>query len=239
MADLCLVETDEESKMKKIFILMLLFPLILLGQQLNHTWGYTTAGVAYTQVGSADADSGDVISIVFDLQDWYPLDWNPLVLDVQASSDSSEAAHGLSSYTFIGTFWLRLDAENATDSTGHAIFAYPGNMIYYPGTGGRITATNLNFSTTATTLLDTTAGVNDVQWQFVNVYVNSSADVNSATVKYLPPEFLRIDIEFQTNVDDSLDVYWDFVYPASKQFDQEMRSTTNSGNAKKRKDTLH
>jgi hypothetical protein len=225
--------------MNKYFFLLLLLPILVFGQQLNHSWGYTTAGVAYTQTGYPDADSTTTINIIFDLQDWYPLDWNPLVLDVQAALDSSETAHGLSAYTFLGTFWYRIDAAGANDSTTYQVLSYPGNMIYYSGSGNRITATNLNFSTTATTLVSTTTSKGDIQWSFVNVYVNSSADKNSITVKHLPPEFLKISIPFNTQADDLIDVYWDFVYPSVYQREQSYRSTTNQGNVKKAAETLH
>lgn len=231
---------ERAIKMKNlIIIILLIIPFTLFGQQWNHTWGYTTAGVAYTQTGYQGADSSTSIDIIIDLQDLYPMDWNPLVLENQPSLDSSETVYNVSAYTYLGTFWWMIDAENATDSTGHTIKAYPGFMTYYPGTGDRISTSNITFSTTATTLLSETAEVNDIQWRFVNVYVNSSADASSQTTKHGPPEFVKINISFQTMAADSMDVYWDDVYPAVYQREQSNRSTTNSGNAKKAPETLH
>jgi hypothetical protein len=219
--------------MKKIIVLIMLLPLIALSQQLNHTWGETTTGTAYTQTGYNNADSSTTITAVFDLQDWYPLDMNQVAFD-------SVTALGSSNKMLIGTLWYRIDAVNATDSVGYAIKTYPGNLVYYPGTGERIATANINYSTTATTLIDTatTKAVNDIQWSFVNVFLNTSTDASSVVVKHLPTEFFKATWTFQLNAADSLDVYWDFVYPASKQTDQEKRTSTNKGNAKKDARTL-
>lgn len=220
--------------MKKLILLFLFIPVLLFGQMMNHSWGYSTSGTAYNQTGYSDADSSTTISIVYDLQDWYPLDINPLFSDDSVIIGSSHKM-------LIGTFWYKLDAQNATDSTVYAIKVYPGFMDYYGGTGDRIATANIDYGTTATTLIDTssTLAVNDVTWKFLNVYLNSSADAGSNTVKHYPSEFYKIAFTFGNGTADSLDVYWDFVYPAVYQSQQELRTTTNSGNAIKDAETLH
>ena len=219
--------------MRNIILFILLFTIPLFSQVINYSWGETTAGVAYNQIGSQDADSATTISIVFDMQDYYPLDFSPLVSD-------DSVVIGNSNRQFLGTFWYRIDAQNATDSTGHAIKSYSGNMIYHPNDESRVTTTNINFSSTATTLLSETAAVNDLQWSFVNVYVNSSTDVNSAVQKHLPPEFVKVAITFQTNAADSMDVYWNFAYPAVLEHYQDQRRTSRTNSAaRKESENLH
>lgn len=219
--------------MKKVILLIFTFVLIAFGQQINHTWGYTTAGASWYQTGAQDQDSSSTISIVFDMQDYYPLDYSPLVSDDSVIINNSNLQ-------FLGTFWYRINAENSTDSVGYAIKAYSGNLVYYPGSGARISATNINFSTTATTLIDTstTLAVNDVQWSFLNVYVNSSTNAASAVQRHLPPEFVKLAMTFQNNAADSLDVYWNFAYPAVTESEQSKRSTLR-GDARKAKESLH
>ena len=215
-------------KILKLITIVLLLVCLANAQQINHTWGYTTAGVAYTQTGAVDVDSAATTSIVFDMQDYYPLDFNPLVND-----DSAVVAIN-SNRMFYGTFWLYVDVETATDTTSININAYPGFMTYYSGTGDRISTSNLTFSTTATAVLNEVAyTANDRQWFATNVYISDTEG------KILPPEFIKLAITFDTATNDSLDIYWDFVYPASKQHEQELRSTTNPGNAMKDAESLH
>ena len=84
--------------MKKILLFTILLSGFLIAQQINHTWGYTTAGVAYNQTGSANTDSISTIDIVFDLQDYYWLDYYPLditsadTIDLSSGGDSTAAA---------------------------------------------------------------------------------------------------------------------------------------------------
>jgi len=210
----------------KTLILFLLLPMVLFAQQLSHTWGQTTAGVAYTQTGYADADSATTINIVFDMQDYYFTDFLPV-----ASDDSVIILN--STRLNYGTFWWKIEAENATDSTGHSISAYPGFMDYYPGSGPRLATNNIGYSSTATTLISETAAVSDLQWSAVNVYLSD------AEGKILPPEFIKIAIAFQTLARDSIDVYWDFVMPVVNEDQQSKRTTTNPANAKKSAETLH
>ena len=216
--------------MKKILMFVLLLFLIVQAQQLNHTWGYTTAGVAFTQIGSQNVDSIGTVTIVFDMQDYYPLDYN-----VTASDDSVIILN--STRLNYGTFWYRIDLQNATDSTYYTIKAYPGNMVYHPNDGSRITTTNLNFSTTATTLVDTTSGTyttNDIQWTAVNVYISDTEG------KILPPEFLEIIVDWHGTANDSINFYHDFVYPALYESRQTERTTTRTNTrSKKTVESLH
>lgn len=221
--------------MNKIILFIVVFVVAVLGQQINHTWGYTTAGASYYQTGVADLDSLGTIDIVFDMQDYYPYDYNPLAL-----GDSSDDVINNSNLQFLGTFWYRIDAEEAADSIGYAIKAYPGNLVYYSGSGQRITATNINFSTTATTLIDTSATrqVDDVQWSWLNVYVNSSQNAASTVQRHLPPEFVKLNILFTKQTEADLDFFWVFAYPAVTESEQSKRSTLR-GDARKAKESLH
>jgi len=212
--------------MKKIILFILILVLPLFSQQITYDWGYTIAGARYTQTGYSDADSSTSISIVYDMQDYYPLDFNPV-----ASDDSVIILN--STRLNYGTFWWKIDAQNATDSSGHSILAYPGFMDYYPGSGDRITVANIDYSTTATTLLSETAAVNDAQWNAVNIYISNTGG------KILPPEFIKIVIAFQTMAADSIDVYWKSVFPTVAESEQGMRTSTSAGNAKKAAATLH
>lgn len=210
--------------MKKL-IFLLLFPLLVFSQQVNHTWGYTTAGTAYTQTGSINIDSTSTTSIVFDMQDYAYVDYNPI-----ASDDS--VIIGSSTRMYFGTFWYKTDVQNATDSSAVRIVAYSGFMDYYPGTGDRIATANIDYSTSGTTLQDsTTYTTNDVQWTAVNVYL--------ATTKILPPEFIKLVVTWGTFSNDSIDFYHDFAYLAIPQEQQERRTTTNQGNAKKDPRSMH
>jgi hypothetical protein len=233
--------------MKKILLFTILLSGFLIAQQINHTWGYTTAGVAYNQTGSANTDSIDTIDIVFDLQDYYYLDWYPLtvndILTISGDGPDTVGVDTLSGTTtatvysnstrlYYGTFWYRIDMENAADTSKILIRAYPGNMVYFPSDDSRITTTNINFSTTATTLLADTSSytANDRQWTSLNVYINETAG------KVLPPEFIKLNIDFVGTTNDSIDVYWDFAYPAVYQYYQDLRSNNIT---RKAAETLH
>ena len=221
---------------KLLFLILFLIPIFLIGQ-INYTWGYTTAGTSYNQTGYQGADSSTTISIVFDMQDYRFLDFAPTVM-----GDSTEDLLSNSNRMLLSTFWYRIDAENATDSIGYAIKVYSGNMIYHPNDDSRITTSNINFSTTATTIIDTgtTKAVGDVQWSFVNLYVNSSTDAGSTVRKHLPPEFYKVTFTFQNNAADSMNVYWNNAYPAVIESDQDRRSTIRSdADARKQRETLH
>ena len=216
--------------MRKFLILLFtIFPILLFSQQINYDWGYNTSGTAYNQSGVADLDSNGTITIIYDLQDYYFMDWNPLALDSVTVLYNSDAL-------FLGTFWYRWDLQNAADSIMFTIKAYPGNMIYHPNDGSRITTSNINFSTTAITIVDTTAGTyttNDIQWTGANVYLNAS-------VRMLPSEFLKIVMDLEQVSCDSIDGYWNFAYPAVYEDSQTDRTTTRSKReSRKKKPTLH
>lgn len=226
----------------KTILLILFLSLFALSQQINYTWGTNTSGTAYTQTGQGSLDSSSTVSIVFDMQDYYWLDYYPLVVsdtsDISTGGDSVQAAavYDNSNRHHFGTFWLRLDAQNATDSVGYALKAYPGNLVYHPNDESRVTTTNVNFGTTATTIVDTgaTKAVNDIQWTPYNVFLNYSAN------KFLPPEFIKITLTFQKNAADSMAAYWNFAYPAVYEFYQTQRQTTRSkSDARKEEKSLH
>lgn len=219
--------------MKKL-LFILFFPVLLFSQQINYTWGRTTAGVAYNQEGVQYCDSAR-IQIVFDMQDYYPLDFNPLVTD-----DSVLYAQG-SNLSFVGTLWYYFDAYRSTDSTNYYIIAKSGNMIYQPNDASRITAANLFFGADSILLRTTVRAVGDFTgWKFVNVYVNASTDANSVVRKFLPPEFVKVDFNWAGGAADSMNVYWNFAYPAINEGLQSGRSTTRSnGNSRKATPSLH
>ena len=203
----------------------MILPLLVISQQINHTWGYTTAGAEWNQSGSQNLDSISTVSIVLDLQDYYALDFNPV-----ASDDSVIILN--STRMNYGTFWYRFDVENATDSTAYTINAYPGNLVYHPNDNSRITTTNVNFSTTATNLVTVSSyATDDIQWTAANVYLSD------AEGKILPPEFIKLIIDFTGTTNDSIDVYWDFVYPAVYEYQQEQR--TSGHIPRKAQETLH
>ena len=53
------------------FILFVVLIFSVQAQQINYSYGQTTAGAWYNEQGKQDADSSTTISIVFDLQDYY------------------------------------------------------------------------------------------------------------------------------------------------------------------------
>ena len=194
---------------------------------MNYTWGYTTAGVAYTEGGLSNVDSSTTTNIVFDMQDYMYVDYNPV-----ASDDSVIILN--STRMNYGTFWFYLDMENATDSSSININAYPGFMTYYSGSGNRLATANISYSTTATAILNESSyTANDRQWFATNVYLSDTEG------KILPPEFIKLAISFDSATNDSLALNWLFVYPAVPQRQQEERTTTNQGNAKKSPASLH
>jgi hypothetical protein len=207
--------------MKMIILFLLIFTVPLFAQQMTWTWGETTNGVAYTQTGTGSLDSSSTTDIVFDMQDWYPLDLNPV-----ASDDSVIILN--STRMNYGTFWYKIDLQNAADSSAVLITAYPGFIDYYPGTGERIATANIDYSTTATTLQDSSSyTTNDIQWTAVNVYISDTEG------KIFPPEFLKINMSWGNATCDSITTYHTFVYPSVSESEQSKRTTTNSGNAKK------
>jgi len=209
-------------------ILIILFALVLCGyaQQVNYTWGYTTAGVAYTEAEQS-MDSSDVLNIVFDMQDYSFMDMNPLSLDSVTVIGNSDAL-------FLGTFWYRIDVNSASDTSAVLIEAFPGHMISHPNDGSRITTSNINFSTTATVLQDSSSHTaNDIQWAGLNVYIDAS-------IKELPPEFVKIKVSYSVATNDSIGFLWNFAYPALLESEQAQRKTTRTNNnARKVSKSLH
>ena len=186
--------------MKRIILFLMILILPLFAQQTNHTWGYTTAGAAYTQGGSIDVDSAATTNIVLDLQDYYFMDFFPVAI-----YDSNVVVLN-STRLFYGTFWLYVEVETATDTTSINVNAYPGFTTYHPNDETRINTTNLTFGSTASAVLNESAyTADDRQWFPINVYMNYTAG------KFLPPEFIKLAITFDTASNDSLDIYWDYL----------------------------
>jgi hypothetical protein len=223
--------------MKKILFIFVALILMLnsgLGQQINYTHGQTTAGVAYTRTGSVDADSSTTINIVFDMQDYFMTDYNPPAYD-------SVTAIGNSDALLLGTFWVRIDSDSSNDSTNLYVEVYPGNPVYDDNDGTRVEAAEINFSTTALALRDTAAAIGtfgnigDLQWTPINVYLNASTRI-------LPPEFIKIKMGFDVasfGTPGNGNVYWNFAYPAVYERESANRSTTQSRDAKKSRQTMH
>jgi hypothetical protein len=222
--------------MNKLLIFLILIPALLFSQpQINYTYGQKTTGVYWTQVGNQYWGGGATLAlanqIIVDLQDYYPLTYS----DYMAIAYTSYARK-----TFIGTLWYRFDAKNATDSVNYIIIAKSANMIYNPNDGSRVTAANLHVGTDSTILVSVKRAVNDTQWKFTNVFLNDSKDANGRVARYLPPEFVDILIKGRSNCADSINVYWNFAYPAMKENEQDQRSTSqDKGESRKRKKTLH
>lgn len=218
--------------MKKI-IFLFLFVSIGFCQQINYTWGQKTDGSWWNQTGSVNTDSTDEITIIFDFQDYWYLDF------VKADWDSVTSIAN-SNRQYIGTFWYQFDAENATDSVVYVIKTYSGMWKYDDGDENRIESGEYLFSTTATTVVDTQRAKGDIQAEFVNLYVDASTDDNGVVTKHLPPELLKVVMDFGTNSNDSLDVYWNFAYPAIYESQQSMRNRrTGDTDRRKPMETLH
>ena len=214
------------------FLILTLFLLStsLFAQQINYTWGQSAAGATLTQTGFVNVDSISTITVVFDMQDYYFVDLFPAIYD-------SATALLNSNRLYYGTLWYKVDVQNAADSSKFSIYAYPGNMIYHPNDGSRVTATNLNFSTTATVIVDSVAdtyATNDIQWTAVNLYLSD------AEGKILPPEFIKVFVDFYGTTNDSIDFQYTFAYPALYEYQQSMRHSTRSiKSARKDQETLH
>jgi len=226
----------------------LLFPLLLFSQQTNYTYGQKTDGTWYTETGSADASASSTIEIVYDLQDYYFKDIYPLAqtlaMDIGDSGDSTLATSVYinTNRMYFGTLWYRFDLYNAADSMNYAIKTYSGGRYYEAGDGDRVETSDLNWSTTATTIVDTGASytANDRQWAFMNLYVNSSTDAASVVQKHLPPEFIKQTFTFGAVSCDSVDVYWYLTYSAVNEALQEDRTTRQSDKDNRKPDeTLH
>jgi hypothetical protein len=146
-----------------------------------------------------------------------------------------------SNLSYVGTFWYYIDAYRSTDSVNYYIIGKSGNMIYHPGNTSRLTAANVYFGTDSILLKSNTRAAGDFTgWKFLNVYVNASTDAGSAVKKFLPPEFVEVDLNWLGGAADSIDVYWNFAYPAVDEGSQNGRSTTRTrGESRKAKPTLH
>lgn len=187
-------------------LFFVLLPLLVFGQVLNFTSGQKLSGDNWALTGIANIDTSEGVTnnIYIDLGDYYFNDLFPV-----AMGDSTEAGDILSSsnYRFIGTFVSYWDnwgvKAPTTDSIKFTIKAYPG---WYT-TANRALA-SAKFGTAVT--IRTIAAIADPNY-LDNVYV-------STTAKALPPELIKIELcptggAKTAACDDSVAVFWRFVYP--------------------------
>lgn len=209
--------------MKKL-ILMILVPLFVFAQQINHTTGTNLAGDVSTGFVYLTCSDGANNYIYIDLDDYYFVDWYPLVvndlLTITGYDDSTDTGvdslagsttatvYSNSDRMYIGTLYISFDAlgsSAATDSVYHLIKAAPG--IYTTSSKSLASA---DWGTEIT--LETVAETGDY-FSVNNVYVHSTAK------KLLCPQLLRINIDNHADIssvgsDDSVAAYIDFAYPA-------------------------
>ena len=190
--------------MKKIILFLMILSAIAFGQQINYTHGYDVSGNALTgKFDNLVKTGGTSYTMVFKLDDAYPWDYYPLQLDVQAALDSSESAYGNSGYYHYGTLWFLAKTQTSGDSVNLDIDLYEG--IY--GDANR-TFAGVKWDGTATKLKDIGPGIVDV-FQGIDVYAPDG--------KMLPAHIIKIVIDVDpadNELDDSLDVYYEFAYPA-------------------------
>ncbi len=216
------------TNMRKFIVMfLLLLAGFCFGQQINHTYGTTTAGGAYTSSG-ASIDSGTTVTVILDLQDYFYTDFNPTVYDSVTALANSDAF-------FLGTLWFYLNADSTNDSTNLNIDVYPAGFTYDDNDGNRIEAAEYTVSTTAVVLRDssTTRTLGDILWSAVNIYLNAST-------RFLPPEIIQLKFAIfdpagsgGTEMSGGF-IHWDFVYTAVYESQQNQRSTTRTQNSAKK-----
>ena len=194
---------------KLIFILLFIIPIY--AQQVNYTLGKkTTSGDAWklSDITYLDTVAATTYTFVFDLNDYYLWDYNPLVISEVLSSPAADSVISTtttaisSNLMYLGTFYGYFNCTNATDSLMFVISAYPG--VY--GVDTKSDAA-IDFGDAIT--LETIRTVNDYL-SINNVYIHATK------YKLLPPEVIKIVIS-QTadeDKDDSISFDWKFAYPA-------------------------
>jgi len=206
--------------MKKIILftlpVLVLLAVFSFGQQINWTHGYDTSGNALT--GKFDnllKTGGTSYEMVFKMDDIYPWDFYPLQLDVQAALDSAESVYGNTGYWHYGTLWVQFKTQTSGDSVNCDIDLYEG--VY--GDANK-TFANIKWDGTATKLADIGPGIVDVT-QGIDVYAPDG--------KLLPAHVIKIVIDVDpaaAELDDSLDVYYEFAYPALLQQHKDYKPKT-------------
>ena len=199
--------------MKKLLILFFAFAFIpLFAQQLNWTFGHSTAGAQLTGVfANYDTTGGTDYTVVVLLDDYYPFDVNPLFSDDSVIIGSSDRI-------VIGTLWYQFDLPAATDSCSFDIDVYPG--VY--GDENR-TVAGIKWGTALENVND--ASNKDDVTGGANIYVLTSGG------KHLPPHAIKIvfDLDTTANRGNGADLYYEFVYPAIYHSAKERKNTTYEG----------
>jgi len=183
---------------KLIFILLLIIPLVLSAQQINYSLGLkATSGDPWTVAGITYLDTATTYDFIFDLNDYYFWDYNPLVI-----SDSTDDVAVNSNLMYLGTFYANFNCQNAADSVILKLDVFPG--LY--GVDSRAVASVVWGDTVE---LETIRCANDY-FDIQNIYVHATK------YKILPPELLMIRLRDVTDgdQDDSIQVDWKFAYPA-------------------------
>lgn len=199
--------------MKKIILFLMVLSVCAFSQQSNYTHGVDAVGNALTGSFTAlDTTGATDYTIVIPLDDIYPFDYSPLVLDSVTVIDGSNALN-------IGTLWFQFDVFVATDSCSFDIDAYTG--VY--GDANR-TVAGIKWDATPVEIHSSAAQVGDVTTG-VRIYTESSAG------KLMAPHVIKLVLDLDTinNTDDitgevgSNAFYYEVVYPAIYQIHKERR----------------
>ncbi len=195
-------------------------------QQINHTSGTNLAGALYTTGLSTfiDTTAGTTNYFYVDLDDFYYVDYNPLVvsdvLTVTGSSANDSAGvdsiYGAtvatvnisSNLQYLGTIYVSFDNQGAAPTAdslgGYVINVTPG--VYTNQSTKSLATADWGAAIT----LETVRQINDY-FAINNVYVHATK------YKLIPPQVLRFGINApsaNSGMDDSTMVYWDYAYPA-------------------------
>lgn len=210
--------------MKKIFLFLIILTIAGFSQQLNHTWGVDVSGSAMTKIAEIDTTAATTNTFYVDIDDFYFVDWYPLtVTDVMTITGSSsdtvgvDSIYGSSTQTvysnstrqYIGTLYTYFDNWGVKAPTTDSLAGYTINVA--PGVYNSTSYSIANVDWGTNVVLETVRQAGDYL-SIKNVYVHASVG------KSLPPRILRFQINApatsNTNLDDSTEVSWDFVYPA-------------------------
>lgn len=195
--------------MKKIVLFIMLLCLVVNAQQINYSLGLkTTSGDAWKLADITYLDTATTYDFIFDLNDHYLYDYNPLfVTEVLTSPDldsviSTSTVQVSSNLMYIGTFYANFDVVKAADSIIYKLDVFPGVF----GTDNRAAAGIVWGDTLELETIRTIGDYFDIQ----NIYVHSTK------YKHLPPEVIRIRLRdlVDSDQDDSIAFDWKFAYPA-------------------------
>jgi hypothetical protein len=192
-------------------LFFVLLPLLLFGQVLNFTSGKNLSGDnwALTGIANIDTTAGTTNNIYIDLGDYYLNDLFPAIVYDTLARTAGDTVAGVyvyanSTYRCIGTFASYWDnwgvKAPTTDSVKFTIKAYPG---WYTTANRALASAVFGTATTIRTI----AAINHPNY-LDNVWV-------STNTKALPPELIKIELApvDKKDADDSLAVFWRFVYP--------------------------